>query len=82
MPRKAGVREARQNLSRLIDEVRKGREILITERGTVVARLVPPAPRAQGGLPDLSAFRRRIAAQISPGTTLVEAILEDREDRF
>jgi prevent-host-death family protein len=31
--RTAGVREARQNLSALLDEVRKGREVLITERG-------------------------------------------------
>ena len=31
--RTAGVREARQNLSALLDEVRKGREVVITERG-------------------------------------------------
>jgi prevent-host-death family protein len=44
--RTAGVREARQNLSRLLDQVRKGREVLITERGRPVARLVPPDRRA------------------------------------
>ena len=35
--RKAGIREARQNLSVLLDEVREGREVLITDRGKPVA---------------------------------------------
>ena len=34
-----GIREAKINLSRLIKEVKNGREILITERGVPVARL-------------------------------------------
>ena len=47
--RTAGVREARQNLSTLLDEVKKGREIVITERGRPVAKLVPPdRPRGKG----------------------------------
>lgn len=36
-----GIREARINLSRLIRDVRSGMEIVITDRGTPVARLVP-----------------------------------------
>ena len=36
-----GIREARINLSRLIKDVRSGMEIIITDRGTPVARLVP-----------------------------------------
>lgn len=39
--RTAGIREARQNLSALLDEVKKGREVVITERGRPVAKLVP-----------------------------------------
>jgi prevent-host-death family protein len=35
-----GVRELRDHLSRWLDEVKDGREILITERGRPVARLV------------------------------------------
>src|SRR5438132_1206354 len=31
--RSAGIREARQNLSALLEEVRKGREVVITEHG-------------------------------------------------
>ena len=36
-----GIREARINLSRMIRDVRGGMEIIITDRGTPVARLIP-----------------------------------------
>lgn len=36
-----GVRELRDNLSRWLGEVKAGREIVVTERGRPVARLVP-----------------------------------------
>ncbi len=36
-----GIREARINLSKLIKDVREGMEIVITDRGKPVARLVP-----------------------------------------
>lgn len=39
--RRAGVREAKENLSRLLRDVREGREWVITDRGRPVARLVP-----------------------------------------
>jgi prevent-host-death family protein len=77
--RKAGIREARQDLSSLLEEVRKGREIVITEHGRPVARLVP-AGRGRGApFPDLSAFRRRMPKLRSQ---LSLAIIEDRGDRF
>jgi len=40
--RAAGIREARQSLSALLEDVRQGHEIVITDRGKPVARLVPP----------------------------------------
>ena len=77
--RTAGVREARQNLSALLDEVRKGREILITERGRPVARLVP-VDRSRGrGVPNLTAFRRDMPALDPP---LSQTIEEERADRL
>ena len=77
--REAGVREARQNLSVLLDEVRKGREIVITEHGRPVARLVP-AHRSRGrGVANLAAFRRRMPVLDPPLST---TIVEDREDRL
>jgi prevent-host-death family protein len=38
--REVGVRELRNNLSRFLDEVRGGRELIVTERGRPVARIV------------------------------------------
>ena len=77
--RTAGVREARQNLSALLDEVKKGHEVLITEHGRPVAKLVP-AERAHGtGVPNLAAFRRRMPRFDPP---LSATIAEDREDRI
>ena len=77
--RTAGVREARQNLSGLLDEVRKGREILITERGRPVARLVPPGRRLGRGVPNLAAFRRKLPILEPPLSTTVA---EQRDDRL
>jgi len=42
--RSIGVRDAKAGLSRLLQDVQRGREWTITERGKPVARLVPIAP--------------------------------------
>jgi prevent-host-death family protein len=77
--RTAGIREARQNLSALLDEVKKGREVLITERGRPVAKLVP-ADRPRGsGVPNLAAFRRRMPMLDPPVSATIG---EEREDRL
>jgi prevent-host-death family protein len=36
-----GIRDLRDNLSRYVERVRTGEELVITDRGTAVARLVP-----------------------------------------
>ena len=36
-----GIRDLRNHLSRYIDQVRGGEELVITDRGSAVARLVP-----------------------------------------
>lgn len=41
MSARAGIRELRQYLSRYIDRVKNGETIEVTERGKVVAALVP-----------------------------------------
>ncbi len=76
--RTAGVREARQNLSALLDEVKKGREVVITERGRPVAKLVPPDRPRGRGVPNLAAFRRTMPVLDPPLSTTVA---EEREDR-
>ena len=77
--KKAGIREARQNLSALVEQVKKGREILITDRGRPVARLVPPVRPGAAPFPDLSRFRRTMPVLAPP---LSGSIVEDRGDRF
>jgi prevent-host-death family protein len=77
--RTAGVREARQNLSVLLDEVKKGREVVITERGRPVAKLVPPDRPRGAGVPDLARFRRRMPVLDPPLST---TIAEERADRL
>ncbi len=51
MTKSVGVHEAKTHLSRLLDEVAAGEEVLITRRGQPAARLVAMAtgtPRAFG----------------------------------
>ncbi len=73
--RTAGVREARQHLTDLLDDVKKGREVVITDRGRPVARLAP-VPRRRG-FPDLSHVRRLFRGV---DARLTKAVLEERED--
>lgn len=54
-PRKASVREAKARLSRLLQDVVRGREWIITARGRPVARLAPVPP---GVLPLEERIRR------------------------
>lgn len=76
--RRAGIREARQNLSSLIEEVKKGRELVLTERGRPVARLVPIGREAGAPFPDLSSFRRSMPRINPPLSATVD---EERADR-
>jgi prevent-host-death family protein len=47
-----GVRELKNRLSEVVRAVRAGEHVLVTDRGTVVAELVPPGrPRADPGIP-------------------------------
>lgn len=76
--RSAGIREARQNLSAILEEVRRGREVVITDRGRPVARIVPP--QAESARPFSS--RRRFRASIRVrGAPLSGTVADEREDR-
>lgn len=46
MAENVGVRELRQNLSRYLERVKAGEALVVTERGRVVARLVPSGASA------------------------------------
>jgi prevent-host-death family protein len=79
--RTAGIREARQSLSSLLEEVRKGHEIVITDRGRPVARLVPPLPLSAKAFPGRSDVRRRMPA-LDPPLSAAAGEGPDREDRL
>ena len=69
------VKEARANISSLLDRIQKGEEVLILRRGKRVARLVP-VDRAQRRLPDLSTFRNSLQVQ---GGALSQTVIQDRD---
>lgn len=41
MAREIGIRELKTHLSRYVKEVKRGDEILVSDRGKIVARMVP-----------------------------------------
>jgi prevent-host-death family protein len=58
----AGIREARQRLSVLLEDVRQGHEVVITDRGKPVARLVPPLPLSAKPFESRAALRGKMKA--------------------
>jgi prevent-host-death family protein len=69
------VKEARNNMSSLLDKVEKGSEIVISRRGKKVARIVPI--KAKKSLPSLKEFRASIRAKGGP---LSGAVVRNREE--
>lgn len=88
----AGIKDVKNNLSRLLAQVKAGEEILITERGRPVARIVKEnhgdksiraalGPLVQRGLitlPSRSILKDRISAVGIPGKPVSEMVIEAR----
>jgi prevent-host-death family protein len=85
-----GVRELRQHASRYLDLVKAGETVEVTERGELVAMLVPPSPGttarerliAEGRLVPARG-PRVLPAAVPPAAgrpTASEALAEDRAD--
>jgi len=73
------VRDARNRLSSLLDQVEDGNEVIIRRHGKEVARLVPPQGQDKL-LPSLKDFRASI--RIS-GEPLRDAVIRGRgEERY
>jgi prevent-host-death family protein len=75
--RSTGIREARQNLSVILEQVRKGREVVITDRGRPVARIVPT--RQESARPFSSHRRFRGGIRLK-GRPLSVTVADERED--
>lgn len=76
--KEAGIREARQNLTALIDEVRKGHEVTITDRGRPVARLVPPRRKQAKPFAGRADFRSKMPVLT---VSLTAAVIDERTER-
>ena len=74
----AGVREVRQSLSKLLRRVKRGEEIVISERNVPVARLVPVRPMARRPFPSHAALRAKFEHL---HLNLTQAILDERDER-
>jgi prevent-host-death family protein len=90
----ASISELKANLSRYVNEVRRGGEVQVLDRGMPVARLVPAAPGN-----DPKALDRLVSrGLIRPGkgdpaavlkepplelpVSILDALLEDRDDQL
>lgn len=90
----ANIAMAKNQLSRLLEQVKQGETIVITDRNRPVARLSPllaedaavAALQADGQLSpplgrlDLAAFQTMSAADLAPGESLARAIIDEREE--
>ncbi|MBK5101672.1 MAG: type II toxin-antitoxin system prevent-host-death family antitoxin [Desulfobacteraceae bacterium] len=88
----AGIKHVKNNLSRLLAQVKAGEEILITERGRPVARIVkenqgdksiraalgPLVQRGLIALPSRSILRDSISAIEVQGKPVSEMVIEGR----
>lgn len=71
-----GIRQARKEFSELIKKVQEGEEVLLTHRGSPVARMTP-VEEARG--PALSSLEELRAAIHMRGRPLSETVSGDRE---
>ena len=78
----ATVRQVQHGLAALLDEVSKGREIVVTKRGRVIAKIVPAGAGAAKAVdwPDSAARLKRLGK--ARGTPPSRIIRELRVDRF
>jgi prevent-host-death family protein len=93
---KAGVAQLKAGLSRYLERVKAGQEVLVTDRGRPVAKLVPIAAAARKGtrrerlvregllLPGRGRVRASLletpSGKPAAGRSVLEALLEERRE--
>lgn len=80
-----GVRELRNNLSRYLDRVREGEEVVVTDRGSAVARVLPIGAErvldrliAEGVVTPAPRPKRRAGAPIKAAGAVSDLIADQR----
>jgi prevent-host-death family protein len=92
MAARVGVRELRQNLSKYLDRVKAGEELVVTERGQEVARLIPKTTDGYSRLAmkygatvptgRLEETVKRLKLKPHPAGTTDAYLAETRRDKF
>jgi prevent-host-death family protein len=78
----ATVRDIRLHLSKFLKLVERGELVVIRNRNTPVARIVPYQAPPTARFPDLTAFRERLRKTIDrKGRPVEQLIRDDREGR-
>ena len=89
---RAGIKETKNNLSRILVHVKEGEEVIITERGKPVARIIKEdsgsrsvwealAPLSKRGiisLPSRKLEKERLTMIRASGKLVSEMVVEDR----
>jgi prevent-host-death family protein len=78
---RVNVREARKNISRLLDAVSAGEEVVILRRGKPVARLGPVEEQEEiktAGFPDRRRFRQKLPPMGESSSSLIRKIRDER----
>ena len=73
----ATIGEVQKNFARVLKEMKAGEEIIVTNRGKPVARIIPMGARGDIDWPDF--FEEAIEIE---GKTMSATVLEGREDRM
>jgi prevent-host-death family protein len=82
--RTIGIRELKKHLSEALREVQAGETIEVTNRGQVIARVVPVKPRSysqetvRAALADLDSLGAEIAAYWPKGVSASDAVKDAR----
>ena len=77
---KVNTKEARRNISQLIDKVNTGEEIILLRRGKPVARMIQVEPEKAKPLqfPDRSAFRSKLPPMKQSSAALIRGLRDER----
>ena len=75
----ATIRDARLNLSKLLKLAQQGHEVVIRNRNTPVAKLVPYTEPEPKPFPDLTRLRKSLENDGAQGVTSEELVRADRD---
>ncbi|MDP2212206.1 MAG: type II toxin-antitoxin system prevent-host-death family antitoxin [Candidatus Aquicultor sp.] len=76
---RTGIKEMRKNLSKYLESVQNGEEVIITKRDEPIAKIVPMVAKKAKPLSSREELRNLIK---SKGKPLSQVVTADREERL